>query len=110
LSEAPTVLAQVNPQTMTPLPGGDRYHVVPSTDGGVQQRGVRIAAEHRQAQAQRPVGKPRLTDSTAEVQGVTKLCRTPVAGEAEARQALSTCVPGVQATFLSTVRGRSTLG
>jgi transposase len=56
-SEAQTALAQANPQTMAPLTEGYRYHVLPSTYGGVQQRWGLIASEHRQAQAQRTVGK-----------------------------------------------------
>ena len=94
LSDAQTVLAQANPQTMTPLPEGDRDPVLPSTSGGVRQRWGLIASEHRQAQAQRTVGKPLLTYSHEAVNGFKKLCRTPFACEADARQALSTCVHG----------------
>jgi transposase len=110
LSDAQTALAQANPQTMAPLTEGYRYHVLPSTYGGVQQRWVLIASEHRQAQAQRTVGKQLLTYSNEEVKGFKKLGRTLFACEADARQALSTFVHGLQATFLSTVTVRSTLG
>jgi transposase len=110
LSDAQTVLAQANPQTMVPLTEGYRDHVLPSTYGGVQQRWVLIASEHRQAPAQRTVGKPRLKDSNEEVKGFKKLGRTLFACEAAARQALSTFVHGLQATCLSTVTVRSTLG
>src|ERR671925_223183 len=110
LSDAQTALAQANPQTMAPLTEGYRYHVLPSTYGGVQQRWVLIASEHRQAQAQRTVGKQLLQSSNEEVKGFKKLCRTPFACEADACQALSTFGHGLQATFLSTVTVRSTLG
>jgi transposase len=109
-SGAQAGLAQANPQAMTPLPEGYRAHVLPSPSGGVQQRWVRIASEHRQAQAQRTVGKPLRKSSHAAVTGRKKLCRPPFACAADAPQALSTCVHGLQATFLSTVAVRSTLG
>jgi transposase len=110
LSAAQTALAQAHPQTMAPLTEGYRAHVLPSTYGGVQQRWVLIASEHRQAQAQRTGGKQLLKYSHEEVKGFKKLGRTLFACEADARQALSTCVHGLQATFLSTVTVRSTLG
>jgi transposase len=110
LSDAQTALAQANPQTMAPLTEGYRYQVLPSTYGGVQQRWVLIASEHRQAQAQRTVGRQLLKYSHEEVKGFKKLGRTLFACEVDARQALSTCVHGLQATFLSTVTVRSTLG
>jgi hypothetical protein len=95
---------------MAPRIEGDRDHGLPATAGGVQQRWVRIASEHRQAPAQRTVGQPRLKDRHAEVNGFKTRGRTLFACEAEARQALSTFVHGFQATCLSTVTGRSTLG
>ena len=73
---------------MTPLPEGYRDHVLRSTYGGVQQRWVLIASEHRRAQAQRTGGKQLLKSSHEEVKGFKKLCRTPFACEADARQAL----------------------
>ena len=107
-SAAPTVLAQANPQTMTPLPAGSRDPVLPSTSGGGQQRWGLIASEHRQAQ--RPVGKPRLKYSTEEVKGVKKLGRTPWACEAQARPALAPVGHGLQATVLSPGTVRRPLG
>jgi transposase len=95
LSAAQTALAQAHPQTMAPLTEGDRDHVLPSTFGGVQQRWVLSASEHRQAQAQRTVGKQLLKYSNEEVQGFKKLGRTLFACEADARQALSTFVHGL---------------
>lgn len=110
LSAAQTALAQANPPTMAPLTAGYRDQVLPATDGGVQQRWVLIASEHRQAPAQRTVGKPLLTYRHEAVKGFKKLCRTPFACAAEARQARSTFGHGLQATCLATVTGRSTLG
>ena len=88
---------------MAPLNEGYRYHVLPSTYGGVQQRWVRIASEHRQAQAQRLVDKHLLTHSTQEGKACKKLCRRTFACEADARQALATFVRSLQATFLHAV-------
>jgi transposase len=110
LREAQTALAQANPQTMAPLTEGYRSHVLPSTSGGVQQRWGLSASEHRQAQAQRTVGKQRLKSRHEEVNGFKNLGRTLFACEADARQALATVVHGLQATLLSTVTVRSTLG
>lgn len=109
LSDAQTMLAQANPQTMAPLTEGYRYQGLPSTYGGIQQRWVRIASEHRQAPAQRTVSKHLLKHSDDDIKGCKKLCRTPFACEADARQALSTLVHGLQATFLSTGTVYSTL-
>jgi hypothetical protein len=95
---------------MAPLTEGYREHVLPSTSGGVQPRWVPIASEPRQAQVQRTVGKQLLKYSNEAVNGFKKLGRTLFACEADARQALSTFVHGLQATFLSTVTVRSTLG
>ena len=92
--DAQTALAQANPQPRAPLPEGDRGHVLPPTYAGVQRRWVRIASERRWTPAQRTVGTPRLKSSNEAVQGVRKLGRTLCAGEAEARQALSTFVRG----------------
>ena len=65
LSEAQAALAQADPQTMAPLTEGYRYHVLPSTYGGVAQRWVLIYSEHRQPQAQRTVDKQLLQQSDA---------------------------------------------
>ena len=50
-------LSPGHPQTMAPLTEGYRYHVLPSTYGGVEQRWVLIYSEPRQPQAQRTVDK-----------------------------------------------------
>jgi transposase len=55
LRAAQTVLAQADPQTMTPLMEDYRSEVLPSTYGGVEQRWVLIHSEPRQPQAQRTV-------------------------------------------------------
>ena len=100
LSDAQAILAQANPQTMPPLTEGYRYQLLPSTYGGVPQRWVLIASEHRQAQAQRTVDKQLLTCSTQEVKAFKKLCRTTFACEADAQQALATFMRSLQATVL----------
>lgn len=108
LSNAQTALAQANPQRMAPLTEGYRYHVLPSTYGGVQQRWVLIASAHRQAQAQRTVDKQLRKQGDQEVPEFKKLCRTPFACEADARQALATFEHGLQATGLHAVIVRPT--
>jgi transposase len=100
LREAQAVLAQAEPQTMAPLTAGYRYHVVPSSYGGVEQRWVLIYSEHRQAQAQHTVDKQWLKQSDLEAKAFKKLCRTAFACEADAQQALSRFVAGLQTTFL----------
>jgi Domain of unknown function (DUF4277)/Transposase DDE domain len=52
LSDAQTALAQANPQTMAPLTEGYRYHVLPSTYGGVRAPPGASAAHGRQATPQ----------------------------------------------------------
>src|SRR5919201_3301687 len=101
LREAQAVFAQAHPQTMTPLTEGYRYHVVPSSDGGVEQRWVLIHSEPRQPQAQRTVDKQWLKQSTDDVKAFKTLCRTACACEADARQALARFAHDVQTTFLS---------
>jgi transposase len=100
LSDAQTALAQAHPHTMAPLTEGYRYQILPSTYGGVQQRWMLVASEHRQAQAQRTVDKQLLTRSTQESKAFKKLCRMTFACEADAWQALTSFVRGLQATFL----------
>ena len=100
LQEAQQALAQADLQRMAPLTEGYRYHVVPSSYGGVAQRWVLIASEPRQAQAKRTVDKQLLKHSAQEVQAWKKLCRAPFACEADARQALVAFVHGLQATYL----------
>ncbi len=106
LREAQAVLAQADPQTMTPLTEGDRYHVVPSRYGDVEQRWVLIYSEPRQPQAQRTVDTQLLKQSEQEGKVFKQLCRTAFACEADAQQALATFAQGLQATFVvqSTVR------
>jgi transposase len=103
LHEAQAALAQANPQTMAPLTEGYRYHVLPSTYGGVQQRWMLIASEHRSAQAQRTVDKQLRKHSEQDVKEFKQLCRTTFACEADAHQALTTFSHRLQATFLHTV-------
>src|SRR5262245_9298983 len=75
LTEAQEVLGQANPQTMAPLTEGYRYHVVPSSYGGVAQRWVLIYSEPRQPQAQRTVDKQWRKQSDHEVKAFQTLCR-----------------------------------
>jgi transposase len=101
LSEAQTVLAQANAQSMTPLM--EEYHsqVVPSTYGGVEQRWVLIHSELRQPQAQRTVDKQLLKQSEQEGKAFKHLCRTAFACAADAQQALATFAQSLQATFVA---------
>jgi transposase len=100
LREAQAVLAQAEPQTMAPLTAGYRYHVVPSSYGGVAQRWVLIYSEHRQPQAQQTVDKQWLKQSEQEAKGFKKLGRTAFACEADAQQALSRFEANLQTAFL----------
>lgn len=106
LSDAQAVVAQAAPQTMAPLTEGDRYHVVRSRYGGVEQRWGLIHSEPRHPQAQRTVDKQLLKQSTQDVKAFQHLGRTAFACEADAPQALATFAQGLQATFVvqSTVR------
>jgi len=101
LHEAQVVLAQADPQTMAPLTEGYRYHVVPSSYGGVAQRWVLIYSESRQPQAQRTVDKQWRQQSAHEVQAFQTLCRTAFACEADAHQALARFTHDLQTTCLS---------
>jgi transposase len=101
LQEAQAVLTQADPQTMVPLTEGYRYHVVPSSYGGVAQRWVLIYSEPRQPQAQRTVDKQWRKQSDREVKAFQTLCRTAFACEADAQQALARFAHDVQTTFLS---------
>ena len=100
LTEAQAVLAQPDPQTMAPLTEGYRYRVVPSSYGGVAQRWVLIYSEQRQPQAQRTVDKQGRKQSDQEVKAFKTLCRTAFACEADAQQARTRFVAGLQTTFL----------
>lgn len=74
----------------------------------MEQRWLLIYSAHRQSQAQRTVDKQWRQQSDQEVKGFKKLCSTPFACEADARQALVTFEQALQATFLgtSTVRAQ----
>jgi transposase len=100
VSEAQAALAQANPQTMAPLMEGYRYQELTSTYGKVEQRWVLIYSEPRQAQVQRTVDKQLLKQSDKDLKAFKKLCGTPFACEADARQVLATWERGLQATFL----------
>jgi transposase len=100
LSEAQAALAQADPQTMTPLADGDRYRVVPSTYGGVEQRWVLIYSAQRHSHAQHTVNKQLLKQGAKEVNTFKKLCRTTFACESDAQQALATFAQSLRATFL----------
>jgi len=100
LTEAQEVLGQANPQTMAPLTEGYRYHIVPSSYGGVAQRWVLIYSEQRQPQAQRTVDKQWRKQSDHDVKACKTLCRTGFACEADAHQALEHFAHDLQATFL----------
>jgi transposase len=100
--EAQAVLAQVDPQAMTPLQEGYRYQEVMSTYGGVVQRWVLIYSEPRQSPAQRTVDKQLRQQSDKESKAWKKLCGTTFACDADARQALAAFAQDLQATFLAT--------
>ena len=106
LSEAQEVLAPAQPATMPPLPDGYRARRRRSTYGGMAQRWVLIYAEQRQPQAQRTVDTQWRKQSEQEGKAFKTLCRTAFACEADAQQALTRFVAGLQTTFLhdSTVR------
>jgi transposase len=112
LGEAQAVLAQADPQTMTPLLDGYRSRVLPSTYGGVAQRWVLICSARRLPQAQHAVDKHLCKHGEQEVKAFKKLCRTAFACAADAQQALATFAHGLQATFLaqSTVRSAPRYG
>jgi transposase len=100
LTEAQAVLAQAQPATMTALPAGYRYTVVASQYGGVAQRWVLFSSEHRQSQVQRTVDTQWRKQSAQEVKAFSRLCRTVFACAADAQQALTQCVAGLQTTCL----------
>jgi transposase len=100
LADAQAALAQADPAGMVPLTEGYRSHVRSSTYGGVVQRWVLIYSEHRRRQAQRTVDRQLLKQSTREAKAFKKLRRMAFACEADAQQALSTFVQGLQVTHL----------
>lgn len=100
LTEAQEVLAQAQPETMPLLSVGYRYAVVASHYGDVAQRWVLIYSEHRQPQAQRTVEKQWRKQSDQEVRAFKTLCRTAFACDADAQQARTSFVAGLQTTCL----------
>jgi transposase len=108
VGEAQAALAQADPSPMPLLTEGYRSQVLHSTYGGVAQRWLLLASEHRYAQAQRTVDKQLRKQSDQEVKGFTQLDRTTFAWEADAHQALTTFAPSLQATCLHTVTVRPT--
>jgi len=91
-------MAQADPQAMSPLIAGDRFHAQPSTSGGVAQRWLLLYSERRRPQAQRTVDKHGLQQSAAEAKVFKQLCRTAFACEADAQQALATLTHALQTT------------
>jgi transposase len=100
LAEAQAVLAQADPQTMSPLREGYRSRVLSSTYGGVAQRWVLLSSEQRQPQAQRTVDKQWRQQSDEDVKACKRLCRTAFACEADAQQALTHFEAGLHTAFL----------
>jgi transposase len=108
LHDAQATLMQAAPQTMAPLSAGYRDHVLSSTYGGVAQRWVLSDSAHRHPQAQHTVDRQLRKQGEQAVHAFQQLCRTTVACEADAQQALVTLTQGLQATFLHEVAVRST--
>jgi transposase len=110
--EAQAALAHADPPAMAARPEGYGAHELTSTDGGVEPRWVLLASAPRRVPAQRTIDKPRRTQRAQEVKAFKTFCRTTLAGEAEARQALAAFAQGVQATVLTTspVRAQSCEG
>jgi transposase len=108
LSPAQAGLAQANPQILASLKAGYRYDELPSSDGGIEPRWVLIDSELRQAQARRTVDRQWRQQSDQETKALKTLCRTTLACEADARQALSTFARDLQTIYLaaSTVRAQ----
>ena len=61
VNAARTALAHAVPQAMASRKAGSRYHALPSTYGGMEQRWGLISSAPRQPQAQRTVDKQRRT-------------------------------------------------
>jgi transposase len=102
LSEAQAALAAADPPAMAVRQEGDRDHALTSTDGGVEQRWVLLDSEPRRVPAHRTIATQLRQPRDQEVKALKKFCRTTLAGEADARQALSAVEQGVQATVLTT--------
>jgi len=97
---APAVLAHANPPALTPRHEGARDPALTATDGGSAHRWRRSDAAPRQAQARRPVDTPWRQPRAHERHAVQPCCGAPVAGDAEARQALVPCAQDGPATGL----------
>jgi Domain of unknown function (DUF4277) len=108
LHAAPAARAPATPQPMAPLTAGARDPVLPATSGGVQPRWLRLAAEPRDAHAQRPVDQQRRQPRAPDGNACKPRWRPPLAGAAEAHHALTTCSPRFQATCLHPVTGWAT--
>jgi hypothetical protein len=96
------VVSHVDPQVMASLTEHSRDGELSSIYGGVPQRWGLIDSERRQTQAQRPVDQQLRQPSDQEGTAWKKGCRTTVACNADARQALAAFAPTWQATFLAT--------
>jgi transposase len=91
--DAQGALAQADPLAMASRQEGYRDHAWTSTDGGVEPRWILLSAEPRRPQAQRTVDTQRRQQRDKEGKACKTLCRTTLACEADARQALSAFAP-----------------
>jgi transposase len=107
-TEAQASLAKAAPRALESLLEGDRDHAFRSTDGGVAPRWVLIYAAHRRPQAQRTVDKALRQQRAEDVKAFKPWCRPAVACEADAHQALTAFVQGLQATRRPEVTIRAT--
>ena len=85
---------------MASLSEGYRSAVVASSYGGIAQRWGLLYSAQRQPQAQRTVDKPWRQQSDQAVKACKTLCRTACACAADAQQALTRFVAGLQTTLL----------
>jgi hypothetical protein len=88
--DAPAAWAHADPPAMVSRQAGDRAHALPSPDGGVAPRGVRISSAPRQAQAPRTMDQPWRKPRAQAVNAWKPCCGGTCACAAEARQALAT--------------------
>jgi hypothetical protein len=112
VSDAQAAWAQVDPQALAPLTKPDRYGELPSLAGDVPPRWLLLYSALRPTPAQRPVDQGWRQPSDQAGHVWKKLCPTPWAGEAAARQVLATFAHPVQATCLApgTVDARPRFG
>lgn len=101
VSDAQAAWAQVDPQALAPLTKPERYGELPSSSGDVPPCWLLLSSALRPTPAQRPVDQGWRQPSDQEGHVWKKLCPTPCAGEADARQALATFARPVQATCLA---------